>query len=82
MTGAGIIQTVTHWLGTLTRAEKRARDEGYFIAAGADLCLCVRTEMSGRPLFRKSIGPRTSPQSRPTSHSNHRHAIIEAAEVK
>ena len=49
MAGPGIIQTVTNWLGTISRAEKRARDEGYFIASGADLGLCVRTEVSGTP---------------------------------
>ena len=49
MAGPGIIQTVTNWLDTVSRAEKRARDESYFIAPGADLCLCVRTEVSGTP---------------------------------
>jgi hypothetical protein len=53
MTGVGIKQTVTHWLGTVSRAEKRARDEGYFIAAGADLCLCVRMEISSPPALQE-----------------------------
>jgi len=53
MAGPGIIQRVTNWLGTVSRAEKRARDEGYLIATGADLCLCVRTEVSGPPALQE-----------------------------